>query len=119
LLLDRVKIPREQIGALTDLLTGKEGVSTMFDGLVELILKKREIAQEEGLNEGLKKGREAGLNEGLKKGREKGLNEGLKKGREAAYREKLESARKLKERGLAINEIVEILNLPPATAADL
>jgi flagellar biosynthesis/type III secretory pathway protein FliH len=111
LLLDRVKIPREQIGALTDLLTGKEGVSTMFDGLVELILKKREIAQEEG--------REAGLNEGLKKGREKGLNEGLKKGREAAYREKLESARKLKERGLAINEIVEILNLPPATAAEL
>ena len=55
---------------------------------------------EEYKKELLAEGREEGLEEGIEKGREEGREEGL-----------LESARKLKEKGLSVKKISELLDI--------
>ena len=64
----------------------------------------KQVWFEEGMEEGLEKGREEGLEEGLEKGREEGLEEGLEKGRE-------ETARNALAEGVSIEIIQKITGL--------
>jgi predicted transposase/invertase (TIGR01784 family) len=89
-LLDRLKVPEEEIAAVTDRIEKKE-YQTMFDALVENVLADRSMAQEEG--------------------RKEGRTEGIQIGEEKAYRERLESARKLKAGGVPVQTIAESLTL--------
>ena len=56
-------------------------------------------------NEGRREGHQEGLQEGIQKGRQEGLQEGVERGR-------FEMARKMIERGLPLDEIVQITGLP-------
>jgi hypothetical protein len=87
-LLDRLQVPREEIGEVTDFFEKKE-YQTMFDALVESVLEDKRLAVEEAV--------------------EKTQEED----RETARREKLEIARKLRARGLSGTEIADILNIDP------
>ena len=60
------------------------------------------------LDEGMKKGLEEGLERGLEEGLERGLERGLEKGRHEAM---LEAARKMRERGMSLQDIRELTNL--------
>ena len=70
------------------------------------------IARKEGIKEGMKKGMKEGMKKGVKKGMKEGMKEGLKEGN-------LATAKKMKEDGLPIEDIIkytglseqEILNL--------
>ena len=57
------------------------------------------------------KGLDDGIKEGLEKGLEKGIKEGIKVGEEKLKKEKLEIAKKLKNKGLCIKEILELTGL--------
>ncbi|MFP3090237.1 hypothetical protein LQZ21_07910 [Treponema sp. TIM-1] len=93
-LLERLDIPPEEIGAVTEQVVKKE-YRTMFDTLVESVLAEKRMAREEG--------------------REKGREEE----RVEAYQEKLESARMLKGYGVPIEVIAKSLHLTPETVAAL
>ena len=71
-------------------------------------------AKEEGLAEGLEKGRTRGLAEGLEKGRTRGLAEGMEQGMERGRsEERMELARKLKQKKMPMDEIMELTGLAP------
>ena len=83
-------------------------------------------AKEEGLAEGLEKGRTRGLAEGLEKGRTRGLAEGMEQGMKRGMEkgiaqgmergrseERMELARKLKQKKMPMDEIMELTGLAP------
>ena len=67
-------------------------------------LNARRRAREEGLAIGLKKGKEEGLAEGEAIGLMKGKEEG-------SYAEKLRSAKKMKDKGIDVQTIIDITGL--------
>lgn len=80
----------------------------------------REEGHESGLKEGRAEGRESGLKEGRAEGRESGLKEGRAEGRESGLQEgrnegkqseKIEIARKMKQKGMDIQTIIELTGL--------
>ena len=65
-------------------------------------------ARDEGKFEGMKEG----LQQGIQQGRAEGLQQGLQQGaQQGAQQEKLENARKMKEKGYAIEDIADITGL--------
>ena len=66
----------------------------------DLINRTKEEAMEEGLKEGKKKG--------IKEGRKEGMKEGMKKGKRE---EKLETAKKMIEKGIDIETIIDVTGL--------
>jgi len=73
---------------------------------------EREIAVQEGRVEGIEKGRAEGIEKGMAEGIEKGMAEGIEKGIEAKA---IEIARKMKNAGRPIEEIVEYTGLSVST----
>ncbi|MDR2029189.1 MAG: hypothetical protein LBP93_06600 [Treponema sp.] len=67
----------------------------MFDALVEDVLAEKRQAREEG------------------------RAEEREEARKRAYQEKLESARKLKEKGVPVDAVAEIMNLSPVAVEGL
>ena len=63
-------------------------------------------AKEEGLAEGMEKGRTRGLAEGM----ERGIAQGMERGRSE---ERMELARKLKQKKMPMDEIMELTGLAP------
>ena len=61
------------------------------------------------MKEGLEKGLERGLERGREEGLERGREEGLERGRHEAM---LEAARRMRGRGMSIQDIQELTNLP-------
>ena len=59
-----------------------------------------------------KEGREKGIKEGIKEGREEGLKEGREEGREEGIKE---TAKKMKDKGYSIDEIIELTSLSKET----
>jgi predicted transposase YdaD len=68
-----------------------------------LLADAREVGREEGRQEGREVGRE--------EGREVGREEVRQEGREKAFRDMCEIARKMKYRGLSLEEIAEITGI--------
>ena len=60
-------------------------------------IAEEEFSREEGLKEGVEKGKEEGIKEGVKKGKEEGIKEGVKKGKEEGIKE---GVKKGKEEGI-------------------
>lgn len=76
-----------------------------------------ESARDEGLAQGMAQGIEKGMAQGIKKGMaqgiEKGMAQGIEKGMaQGALREKLFLAKKLLDKGLSLQEVSELTNLP-------
>lgn len=68
----------------------------------------RESALEDGFNEGYDNGMREGIKEGTKKGIEEGIAKGIEKG---IKKEKKDIVKKLKQKGIPIDEISEITGL--------
>jgi predicted transposase YdaD len=78
--------------------------------------REREAIRQQSLLEGLQKGKlegkHEGITEGLQKGKLEGIMEGIQKGKlEGILEGKKETARKLKARGMAVQDISEITGL--------
>ena len=76
-----------------------------------------ESARDEGLAQGMAQGIEKGIAQGIEKGMaqgiEKGMAQGIEKGMaQGALREKLFLAKKLLDKGLSLQEVSELTNLP-------
>ena len=86
--------------------------SAKEQGIEEGIKKGRAEGLKEGRAEGMKEGRAEGRAEGhaegLKEGRAEGLKEGLEKGR---AEEKIENAKKMKDKGSPLDFIADITGL--------
>ncbi|MDR3200117.1 MAG: Rpn family recombination-promoting nuclease/putative transposase, partial [Spirochaetales bacterium] len=93
-LLDRLKMPKEEIHEITDLIEKKEG-SYMFDRFVESVLEDKRLAVENA------------------------REETRAEADEKAYQRQLESARKLKSKGYPVSDIAESLSLPEETVTAL
>jgi hypothetical protein len=93
-LLDRLGVPEERIGAVTGMIETKED-SPMFEQLIEGLLEEKQLACEEAA--------------------EKTRAED----REEAYREKLEIARKLKAKGYPVSDIADSVSLPEEVVSAL
>ena len=75
---------------------------------------KEEIYQQglqQGLEQGVKRGVKKGVQRGLQQGLQQGIHQGIQQGAKQAM---LETARKLKARGVAIEEIIDITGLSKA-----
>jgi len=71
-----------------------------------------DTAFEDGMAEGITKGRMEGIEEGIAKGREEGIEEGIAKGREEGIEEGIRlTAKRLKAKGMTINVIADITGL--------
>jgi len=68
--------------------------------------------RQEAREEGLKEGREEGREQGIEQGREQGIEQGIEQ-------EKLETARKLLAKGMSVENILEVTNLPLKTIENL
>lgn len=67
---------------------------------------------EEGMKKGLKQGLKQGIKQGMKQGIEQGMEQGIKEGREEGRKsEKIELAKKMKNKGFSIQEIIDITEL--------
>ena len=80
-----------------------------------------ESARDEGLAQGIEKGMAQGIEKGMAQGIEKGMAQGIEKGMaqgiekgmaQGALREKLFLAKKLLDKGLSLQEVSELTNLP-------
>lgn len=80
-----------------------------------------ESARDEGLAQGLAQGMAQGIEKGIAQGIEKGMAQGIEKGlaqgiekgmAQGALREKLFLAKKLLDKGLSLQEVSELTNLP-------
>ena len=80
---------REERELLEEEIMGRQKLMTLY-----------ERALEEGIEQGLEKGFPEGIEQGIEKGIEKGLEIGLR-----------DTARKMKEKGFTIGEIVELTGL--------
>ena len=80
--------------------------------LVSTALKRSEQAQKKGYEAGLEAGREEGMEKGMEKGIKQGMEEGIKQGKEQGVRENsLNVARKLKEMGMLLDDIISATGL--------
>ena len=68
-----------------------------------------ESARDEGLAQGMAQGIEKGIAQGIEKGMAQGIEKGMAQG---ALREKLFLAKKLLDKGLSLQEVSELTNLP-------
>lgn len=68
-----------------------------------------ESARDEGLAQGIAQGIEKGMAQGIEKGMAQGIEKGMAQG---ALREKLFLAKKLLDKGLSLQEVSELTNLP-------
>ena len=72
--------------------------------MVDVIALIKEVGHEEGIEEGIKRGRQ--------EGREEGIEQGIKRGRqEGEYQAKLATAQNLLEMGLSIEQIAKATGL--------
>jgi hypothetical protein len=129
-LLNRVEVGEEEIGAITGLIV-KQGGQKMFDSFVEAVLEEKRIAKEEGFRLGTEEGIRLGTEEGFRLGTEEGIRLGTEEGfrlgteesiricTEKAYQEKLESARKFKKKGYPVEDIADSVGLSPDTVGAL
>ena len=63
---------------------------------------------DKGLNDGIKKGIEQGIQQGIQQGIEQGTGQGIKQGEQ---NKTIEIAKKMKDEGFDINQIIKITNL--------
>lgn len=76
----------------------------------------REEGLEKGMAEGLEKGIKKGIEQGIEKGREKGMAEGIKEG---SYAKSVEIAKRLKEMGMPVSDIVSATGLDSDKVSEL
>ncbi len=80
--------------------------------LVSTALKRSEQAQKKGYEAGMEEGLEKGMEKGMEKGIKQGMEEGIKQGKEQGVRENsLNVARKLKEMGMSLDDIMRATGL--------
>ena len=80
----------------------------MKKGLKQGMKQGMEQGIKEGMEQGIKEGMEQGIKEGMKQGIKEGRAEGRKEGRKS---EKIELAKKMKNKGFSIQEIIDITEL--------
>jgi hypothetical protein len=83
------------------------GQVNMADAITEL----RRMSKEEGIEQGLARGRAQGIEQGLARGRAQGIEQGLARGRAENARE---TARTMLKKGYADEEILDILKMDKA-----
>ncbi|MBR3518950.1 MAG: hypothetical protein IKN77_02375, partial [Paludibacteraceae bacterium] len=67
---------------------------------------------ERGMEEGLKKGTEQGMKQGLEQGIKQGMEQGMKQGKlEGEKTANLRNAKRMKQKGLDVDDIAEITGL--------
>ena len=71
---------------------------------------------DKGLNDGMKKGIEQGIQQGIKQGIEQGIEQGIQQGtgqgiKQGEQNKTIEIAKKMKDEGFDINQIIKITNL--------
>ena len=90
--------------------------------------KGMKLGQEKGLELGLEEGREQGVKEGLEQGLEQGIEQGIEQGREQGLEQGLEqgvrqgirvAVLKMKENGLSVQQIAEIMDLQLSEVEEL
>ena len=71
-----------------------------------------DTAKREGIKEGIKQGLEQGIKQGKEQGIKEGLEQGIIQGKEQGIREQsLNVARKLKEMGMSLDDIISATGL--------
>ena len=79
-----------------------------------------EYAHETGREEGHKVGKEEGLKEGREEGHKEGKEEGIKEGREEGAKQKsFDIAKRMLEKGIAIETISELTGLTEKEISEL
>ena len=79
-----------------------------------------EYARETGREEGHKVGKEEGLKEGREEGHKEGKEEGIKEGREEGAKQKsFDIAKRMLEKGIAIETISELTGLTEKEISEL
>lgn len=76
----------------------------------------RELGIKEGREEGLRQGRQEGIQQGIEEGIEQGIQQGIEQGIEQGIQQgekkaKMETAKKMLEKGIEIDTIIEITGL--------
>ena len=67
---------------------------------------------ERGMEEGLKKGTEQGIKQGMEQGMKQGMKQGMEQGKlEGEKAANLRTAKKMKQKGLDVDDIAEITGL--------
>ena len=87
--------------------------SARDEGLAQGMAQGIEKGMAQGMAQGIEKGIAQGIEKGMAQGIEKGMAQGLEKGMaQGALREKLFLAKKLLDKGLSLQEVSELTNLP-------
>ena len=87
--------------------------SARDEGLAQGMAQGIEKGMAQGMAQGIEKGIAQGIEKGMAQGLEKGMAQGLEKGMaQGALREKLFLAKKLLDKGLSLQEVSELTNLP-------
>ena len=87
--------------------------SARDEGLAQGMAQGIEKGIAQGMAQGIEKGIAQGIEKGMAQGIEKGLVQGIEKGMaQGALREKLFLAKKLLDKGLSLQEVSELTNLP-------
>lgn len=87
--------------------------SARDEGLAQGMAQGIEKGIAQGIAQGIEKGIAQGIEKGMAQGIEKGLAQGIEKGMaQGALREKLFLAKKLLDKGLSLQEVSELTNLP-------
>ena len=87
--------------------------SARDEGLAQGMAQGIEKGIAQGMAQGIEKGIAQGIEKGMAQGIEKGLAQGIEKGMaQGALREKLFLAKKLLDKGLSLQEVSELTNLP-------
>ena len=85
----------------------------LAQGMAQGIEKGLAQGIEKGMAQGIEKGIAQGIEKGMAQGIEKGMAQGIEKGMaQGALREKLFLAKKLLDKGLSLQEVSELTNLP-------
>ena len=87
--------------------------SARDEGLAQGMAQGIEKGMAQGMAQGIEKGIAQGIDKGMAQGIEKGMAQGIEKGMaQGALREKLFLAKKLLDKGLSLQEVSELTNLP-------
>ncbi len=87
--------------------------SARDEGLAQGMAQGIEKGMAQGMAQGIEKGMAQGIEKGMAQGIEKGMAQGIEKGMaQGALREKLFLAKKLLDKGLSLQEVSELTNLP-------
>ena len=87
--------------------------SARDEGLAQGMAQGIEKGIAQGMAQGIEKGIAQGIEKGMAQGIEKGMAQGIEKGMaQGALREKLFLAKKLLDKGLSLQEVSELTNLP-------